>query len=57
LIPYKPSPKLKNESEWSPEFVDFIAKCLTKNPAQRPSADELLQVRELVLSHRKDCES
>lgn len=32
------------------KFTDFIAKCLVKNPDQRVSADELLQVRILCLT-------
>jgi serine/threonine protein kinase len=30
---------------WSKEFQQFIAKCLQKDPLQRPSAKELLNVR------------
>jgi len=33
---------------WSPEFCDFVAKCLHVNPAQRPTADELLQVSNYI---------
>ncbi|KAI8588862.1 serine/threonine kinase 4 [Geranomyces variabilis] len=43
MIPTKPAPKLETPSKWSDTFNDFIARCLTKNPAQRPAADELLQ--------------
>ena len=35
-------PKLDNPSLWSKHFNDFIAKCLTKDPIQRPSAYDLL---------------
>ncbi|KAI8919081.1 hypothetical protein PhCBS80983_g04651 [Powellomyces hirtus] len=43
MIPTKPPPKLDNPSAWSDNFNDFIAKCLVKNPAQRPTAEELLK--------------
>jgi len=43
LIPNRPPPKLKDEEKWSPEFIDFISKCLTRAPDQRPSAIQLLQ--------------
>ncbi|KAI8802224.1 serine/threonine-protein kinase 3 [Cladochytrium replicatum] len=42
MIPTKPPPKLENESRFSQTFIKFIARCLTKNPTQRPSAEELL---------------
>jgi len=35
-------PKLQEPDEFSPEFSDFIAACLTKDPKQRPSAKDLL---------------
>lgn len=44
MIPTKPPPTLKNQAEWATEFLDFIAKCLIKNPEERTSAVELLQV-------------
>ncbi|CAL4065683.1 unnamed protein product, partial [Meganyctiphanes norvegica] len=36
-------PKLDNPSRFSKEFNDFIAKCLVKDPNQRPTAAELLK--------------
>ena len=42
-IPRSPPPTLTNPSEWSANFADFLAKCLTKDPNQRPSCTELLQ--------------
>ncbi|KAJ3417609.1 Serine/threonine-protein kinase 4 [Chytridiales sp. JEL 0842] len=43
MIPTKPPPKLENESRYSPLFRDFVARCLTKDPKQRPTADQLLK--------------
>ncbi|XP_014770538.1 STE20-like serine/threonine-protein kinase isoform X2 [Octopus bimaculoides] len=36
-------PTLDYPSRWSPAFSHFISKCLIKDPAQRPTAAELLQ--------------
>ena len=44
MIPTKPPPSFRNPDKWSPEFIDFVSKCLVKNPEQRASAQELLQV-------------
>ncbi|KAJ6221662.1 hypothetical protein RDWZM_000207 [Blomia tropicalis] len=35
-------PRLDSPSKWSKLFVDFIAKCLTKDPILRPNASDLL---------------
>lgn len=43
MIPSRPPPKLTEPQNWSKEFNDFIFRCLTKNPDQRPVASELLQ--------------
>ena len=45
MIPNRPAPRLSNEGRWSKEFVDFVGKCLVKDPAQRASAKQLLEVR------------
>ncbi|KAJ3076053.1 Serine/threonine-protein kinase 4, partial [Quaeritorhiza haematococci] len=42
MIPTKPAPKLENEGRFSKTFQNFISRCLTKDPAKRPSAAELL---------------
>jgi len=41
-IPKEPPPKLKNPERWSPEFLDFLDKCLKKNPEERATAKQLL---------------
>lgn len=43
LIPKAKAPVL--EGPFSPAFKEFVHLCLTKDPAQRPSAKELLQHR------------
>ncbi|CEO99960.1 non-specific serine/threonine protein kinase [Plasmodiophora brassicae] len=41
LIPTKPPPTLPIPENWSPEFNDFLATCLAKDPEKRPSAAQL----------------
>jgi len=36
------APTLKNAQEFSPEFIDFLAKCLEKNAEERATAENLL---------------
>lgn len=36
---------LLSSSKFSPEFVDFVYKCLNDDPHKRPSAAALLEVR------------
>jgi len=43
LIPRNEPPKLKEPTKWTPEFSDFLSKCLQKDPANRPTADQLLK--------------
>ncbi|KAL4217701.1 Serine/threonine-protein kinase 3 [Mactra antiquata] len=43
MIPTKPPPSFRNPDKWSPDFIDFVSKCLVKNPEQRATAQELLQ--------------
>lgn len=42
LITINQPPTLKNRSKWSPEFHDFMAKCLAQAPEARSSAAQLL---------------
>ena len=46
MIPTKPPPTFKDADRWSKEFLDFVSKCLVKNPEDRASATQLLQVRQ-----------
>eukprot|EP01029_Cantina_marsupialis_P014089 TRINITY_DN311_c2_g1_i2.p1 TRINITY_DN311_c2_g1~~TRINITY_DN311_c2_g1_i2.p1 ORF type:complete len:461 (+),score=134.32 TRINITY_DN311_c2_g1_i2:1177-2559(+) len=51
MIPSQPPPKLSDAGKWSNEFNDFIATCLIKDPAKRPTSQELLShpfVREPI---------
>lgn len=42
LITTKQPPVLKDRNRWSPEFRDFLSRCLVLNPSQRAGATELL---------------
>ncbi|ODM96219.1 Serine/threonine-protein kinase 3 [Orchesella cincta] len=42
MIPSKPPPTFRNIEQWAPEFIDFVSKCLIKNPDSRSTAAELL---------------
>lgn len=42
LIPVKPSPTLLSPSSFTPEFNDFLSKCLTKEPTKRLNTTDLL---------------
>ncbi|XP_075275672.1 myosin-IIIa isoform X2 [Opisthocomus hoazin] len=42
-IPRNPPPTLQQPELWSPEFNDFINKCLTKDYEKRPTVCSLLQ--------------
>jgi len=43
MIPTKPPPTFRDPGIWSPIFMDFVSKCLVKNPTQRSDAVKLLQ--------------
>ncbi|XP_011304708.1 serine/threonine-protein kinase 10 isoform X2 [Fopius arisanus] len=59
-------PKLEHPGKWSKDFNDFIAKALVKDPASRPTTDELLKhpfvnrsldsksIRDLLLEYKAD---
>ncbi|KAJ3170914.1 Serine/threonine-protein kinase 4 [Irineochytrium annulatum] len=42
MIPTKPPPKLEDETKFSAPFRNFIARCLTKDPKERPTAETLM---------------
>ena len=44
MIPTKPPPFFKTADKWSKDMQDFVKKCLVKNPEERMSATQLLQV-------------
>ncbi|UYV60200.1 hypothetical protein LAZ67_1000392 [Cordylochernes scorpioides] len=43
MIPTKPPPSFRDPNLWSPEFIDFVSRCLVKNPSARATATELLK--------------
>jgi serine/threonine protein kinase len=47
MIPKNDPPTLTTPLHFSPEFNNFIARCLVKDPAGRPAAAELLNVPPL----------
>lgn len=42
MIPSKPPPSFSKPDRWSPGFIDFVSRCLVKNPEERATASELL---------------
>ena len=65
MIPTKPPPSFRNPDKWSTEFIDFVSKCLVKNPELRTTAQELMEVylttiswqfrKVRFLTYRKKC--
>lgn len=55
MIPTKPPPTFRDKDRWCPEFIDFVSRCLVKNPEHRASASSLLKhdfiARALPVSH------
>lgn len=43
MIPTKPPPSFSQPDKWCPGFIDFVSRCLVKNPDSRATASELLQ--------------
>lgn len=53
MIPTNPPPTFRNPDLWSADFQDFVSQCLVKNPENRATATQLLQVilcKTLLLS-------
>ena len=46
-IPFAAPPELQEPEEWSEDMHDFVKKCLCKEVKERPTAEELLQVKLL----------
>uniref|UniRef100_A0A665U9J5 non-specific serine/threonine protein kinase n=1 Tax=Echeneis naucrates TaxID=173247 RepID=A0A665U9J5_ECHNA len=44
MIPTNPPPTFRNPNLWSSAFQDFVSQCLVKNPENRATATQLLQV-------------
>lgn len=42
LISSQELPPLANPENWSSEYMDFLTKCLYRDPSKRPESDELL---------------
>ena len=42
MISMKPAPTLQDESKWSPQLLDFVARCLVREPDDRASSEDLL---------------
>jgi len=43
MIPTKPPPTFKDCDRWSPQFIDFVSRCLVKTPEKRATASQLLR--------------
>jgi len=43
MIPTKPPPTFRESDRWSPQFIDFVSRCLVKSPESRATASQLLQ--------------
>ena len=52
MIPTNPPPTFRKPELWSDDFTDFVKKCLVKNPEQRATATQLLQVSAYVSKGR-----
>lgn len=51
LITTKGIPELKDQDKWSPEFKDFVSKCLNNSAELRPTCKELLD-HEFITKHK-----
>ncbi|XP_076437870.1 serine/threonine-protein kinase 3-like isoform X2 [Babylonia areolata] len=55
MIPTKPPPSFRQPDKWSSEFIDFVSKCLVKNPENRATAEDLLE-HDFITSADKGCD-
>jgi len=53
MIPTKPPPTFRDSDRWSPQFIDFVSRCLVKTPNMRATASELL--RSEFIAGAGDC--
>uniref|UniRef100_A0A8C7NYI2 non-specific serine/threonine protein kinase n=1 Tax=Oncorhynchus mykiss TaxID=8022 RepID=A0A8C7NYI2_ONCMY len=54
MIPTNPPPTFRKPELWTDNFTHFVKKCLVKNPEQRATATQLLQVRYTQLLQVRD---
>eukprot|EP00096_Caligus_rogercresseyi_P009480 TRINITY_DN3232_c0_g1_i1.p1 TRINITY_DN3232_c0_g1~~TRINITY_DN3232_c0_g1_i1.p1 ORF type:complete len:526 (-),score=87.05 TRINITY_DN3232_c0_g1_i1:145-1722(-) len=54
MIPAKPAPTFNKPGKWSSQIIDFVSRCLVKNPKERATASELLQHE--FIRNAKSCE-
>jgi len=50
MIPTKPPPTFRDSDRWSPQFIDFVSRCLVKTPEKRATASQLLNSDFIVAS-------
>ena len=55
LITTKGIPDLESPESWSPQFRDFIKKCLVQDPSGRANASELLSHPFLAKAKDRKC--
>lgn len=53
-IQFEDPPNLKDFTKWDPLFINFIKSCLIKNPKNRPSARELLNMHSKYFEKIQD---
>ena len=47
MIPSKPPPSFSQPDKWSLAFIDFVSRCLVKQPDVRATAFELVNIRRI----------
>lgn len=52
--PNCPPPTFKDPHRWHEDFIDFVSKCLVKNPEHRTSAKELLN-HKFIVERARSC--
>jgi serine/threonine protein kinase len=55
-IPRSPPPTLRDSAAWTPNMHKFLARCLVKDPANRPSAKDLLHDPFILEAQNKAAE-